>query len=161
MGDAAILGEHVCMVSLLMFDLGPASSYHCDVVNRVKGCCKDGRSCSSCTTDGYAICPGEDLCCPKPFPLHNPCLPHLNHPLFTFSFLSSGKLRVLPRRRWFSQMSQRPHSQLTNRLWKRVLRPHSKTNQYLPKFEWQCRLCRRFEVLFRLLRPRAVARLDG
>jgi len=144
-----------------MFDLGPALSYHCDVVNGVKGCCRDGRSCSSCTSTGYSPCPGENFCCRRPLPLYNPCLPHLNHPLFTCSFLSSGELRMLPRRRWFPQMSQRLRSQLTNRPWKRLLRLHSGTNQYLPSFEWQFQFCGHFEVLFQLLRYCAVSRLDG
>lgn len=56
--------------------------YHCDDVNGVKGCCKNGRTCGGtrddakpCASVGYVRCPKENFCCRRPFPLHHPSLP--------------------------------------------------------------------------------------
>ena len=45
-------------------------SYYCTVVNGQKGCCRNGKICTSggggggeCETTGYVRCPGENFCC--------------------------------------------------------------------------------------------------
>lgn len=46
-----------------------AASYYCTVVNGKKGCCKNGKICTSgggdggCVTSGYVECAGENFCC--------------------------------------------------------------------------------------------------
>lgn len=71
-GDVATLGEcDTCF--FVMSNLRLVPSWHCDVVNGVKGCCRNGRDCGTddgvCTTSGYVHCEGENFCCRKPFPL--------------------------------------------------------------------------------------------
>jgi len=59
-----------------------APRWYCDVVNGVKGCCRNGRTCESdnedavCTNDGYVPCTGGNFCCRKHFkvPLQIPAL---------------------------------------------------------------------------------------
>lgn len=91
MEGAATAGEHVCTVPC-MSDLPLAPRWYCDVVNGVKGCCRNGRDCGDaggvCITQGYVPCPGETFCCRKPFPLAIPVLRILT-PLF-FYFLPAA-----------------------------------------------------------------------
>ena len=44
--------------------------YYCTVVNGQRGCCENGKTCTSsstpeCTTTGYVLCSGENFCCRK------------------------------------------------------------------------------------------------
>ena len=68
------------------------ASYYCTVVNGQKGCCKNGKICTSggggggseCATSGYVLCPGENFCCRmsrSPLPPHPPLRP-LTHTVF-------------------------------------------------------------------------------
>lgn len=58
-------GKEVCMAELS----DVAASYYCTVVNGKKGCCKNGKICTSgggdggCVTSGYVECAGENFCC--------------------------------------------------------------------------------------------------
>jgi hypothetical protein len=46
-----------------------SSSWYCDVVKGVRGCCKNGKTCGTdndnavCTNAGYVPCTGENFCC--------------------------------------------------------------------------------------------------
>jgi len=44
--------------------------YYCTAVNGQRGCCENGKICTStstpeCTTTGYVLCSGENFCCRK------------------------------------------------------------------------------------------------
>lgn len=138
------------------------SSWYCDVVNGVKGCCKTGRTCGTdndnvvCTNTGYVPCTGENFCCREPLPSRNPCLIPFQRWLFTCSPPSSRRLPVFPRHNWNPQMSLDNRDQHANRLWKRFLL-HSKANQHLDR---QHQLWGHFEDLLQSLQYRTVTRLD-
>lgn len=139
-----------------------SSSWYCDVVNGVKGCCKTGKTCGTdndnavCTNTGYVPCTGENFCCREPLPSRKPCLIPSQRWLFTFPPPFSRRLPVFQRHHWYPSMSPDNRGQHADRPWKRFLL-HSKADQHL---DWQHQLWGHFEDLLQPLQCRAVTRLD-
>ena len=67
-----------------------SSSWYCDVVNGVRGCCRNGKTCGTdsdnvvCTTAGYVPCTGLNFCCREPFPSLYPCIAPLTAGYLSF-----------------------------------------------------------------------------
>jgi len=101
--------------------LNVVASYYCTVVNGKKGCCRDGKICTSgggddgvssgggdgeCTNSGYVPCAGDDFCCRACSYSHS--LPIHSHSR-EFS-RCSVRIHLLPR--WCQHCSVQPFLEL-------------------------------------------------
>jgi len=78
-------------------------SYYCTVVNGKKGCCRNGKICTSgggggggCVTSGYVQCAGENFCCRMYSHPHLPLVSHTHDHGFSLC-PSSWWIHLLPR----------------------------------------------------------------
>ena len=81
------------------------TSYYCTVVNGKKGCCKNGKICTSgggggggCVNSGYVPCAGENFCCRTYRYLCSLSIHQIVHSLVRSPFPHySGRIHLLPR----------------------------------------------------------------